>query len=732
MTKKSKKGHRRLRWFVLPASLLTLIALLGPASQARALTGSTFNATDGNLTVEGTETDWNSPAPNLTIDCDLATGLPNSNAGCFQALGQPVPSMDNSFGQGTKSDSTSPTVVAGSIPPNKSDLSRFYTGSEFVGGSNFLYLGWERSNTLGSANMNFEINQMPSPLTSTSTGAVTLNRTAGDLLITFDFGGSGAPILSLSRWLTAAAGNTPGQCVQNNALPCWGNQETLGGSVAEGSVNSTTVSDAVLLPSDPVSLPAGTFGEAAINLTNAGVFPPGTCEAFGSAMMSSRSSASFTAELKDFVAPVPVHISNCGTVTIHKVTENGDSSFGYTTTGNLSPSAFSLANGGTKTYTNVGAGASSVTENLTAAQVSAGWTLKKLVCGTVNGTGTSATINGSTVNITMAAGGNVDCTYTNHINLSPTISTMLSETTANIGDKVTDSATLTGATANAGGTVTYSAYAGANTCTGTDLLNSTVTVTNGSVPTSAAFSPSAAGVYSFQAVYSGDGNNNGASSACSTEQLLVKTNPTIATTLSATSVNVGATVHDSSALTGATSDAGGTVAYTVYTDSGCSQNPVSAGTKTVTNGVVPDSNGITFNNAGTFYWQAIYSGDAKNNGASSACASEQLVVNKLQPMVSTAQNLIPNDNFTLSGATSNASGSITFNLYSPSDPTCSSAPALTQTVTVNGNNTYTTTNTMFTASTVGTWKWQSSYTGDSNNLPATSSCGTESFTIANG
>jgi len=147
--------------------------------------------------------------------------------------------------------------------------------------------------------------------------------------------------------------------------------------------------------------------------------------------------------------------------------------------------------------------------------------------------------------------------------------------------------------------------------------------------------------------------------------------------------------------------------------------------------VVPDSNGLLFDTAGDFYWQAVYSGDTNNNGATSACTSEHLVVNKLQPSVSTAQNLIPNDDFTLSGATSNAGGTITFNLYAPSDATCSGTPALTQTVNVSGNGTYSTTNTTFIASTEGTWRWESTYSGDGNNQSATSSCGTERFTIAN-
>jgi hypothetical protein len=33
--------------------------------------------------------------------------------------------------------------------------------------------------------------------------------------------------------------------------------------------------------------------------------------------------------------------------------------------------------------------------------------------------------------------------------------------------------------------------------------------------------------------------------------------------------------------------------------------------------------------------------------------------------------------------------------------------------------------------TEGTWRWASSYTGDANNEPTGSSCGTEQFTITN-
>ncbi|HEV8274591.1 MAG TPA: hypothetical protein VGQ26_02690, partial [Streptosporangiaceae bacterium] len=155
-------------------------------------------------------------------------------------------------------------------------------------------------------------------------------------------------------------------------------------------------------------------------------------------------------------------------------------------------------------------------------------------------------------------------------------------------------------------------------------------------------------------------------------------------------------------------------------------------TKTVTNGNVPDSNPVTFSNAGTFFWQAVYSGDANNNGATSDCTTEKLVVKPNAPAISTAQHVIPNDDATISGATTQAGGTITFNLYAPNDDSCSGTPAYTQQVNVSGNGTYNTTNTAFVASDNGEWRWQVIYSGDGNNAGATSACGVEHFTITNG
>jgi hypothetical protein len=189
--------------------------------------------------------------------------------------------------------------------------------------------------------------------------------------------------------------------------------------------------------------------------------------------------------------------------------------------------------------------------------------------------------------------------------------------------------------------------------------------------------------------------------------------PTITTTLSATSVPIGSTVHDSAALTGATSDAGGTVTYTVYTDSSCTQGAQDAGTVTVTNGVVPDSNPITFNSAGTFYWQAVYSGDAKNSGATSVCTDETLVVTTVASTMTSAQSFIPNDSATISApAGGNLAGTVSFDLYESSD--CSGSSIYHQDVAVSGSSpqTVATTNTT-TSTTAANVSWKVSY--DSTN-----------------
>jgi hypothetical protein len=214
--------------------------------------------------------------------------------------------------------------------------------------------------------------------------------------------------------------------------------------------------------------------------------------------------------------------------------------------------------------------------------------------------------------------------------------------------------------------------------------------------------------------------------------------PKITTKLSASTITVGQSVHDSATLEGATTNAGGTVKYTVYRDSACTTFFANAGTKTVTNGVVPDSNNVTFNSPGTFYWQASYSGDGSNQAVKSVCTTERLVVQKKQPSISTTPRpgsgtvgVTLNDSATLSAGFS-PTGSIVFRLYGPNNPTCDpsgAAPVFTQTVGVSGNATYATTGG-FTTSQAGTYHWTARYGGDTKNNAAASACADEAVVVA--
>ncbi|HEX8981506.1 MAG TPA: hypothetical protein VF792_01950, partial [Ktedonobacterales bacterium] len=389
----------RLKWVVSIATIFVtvLTIIFGNISTASAaslpgpLPGSIFEGGDGNLTVDTSgNTDW-SNVKGVNIGIDLTSG-----------------STDNSFGQGAKEDLPNPSVVFGSIPPNKNDLTRFYEASEFSNNNNFLYLAWERAVNIGSADIDFEINHLQCSTATPSNcdgNGVTTARTAGDLLVLFEFSGSGTPTIQISKWVTSGT-NAKADCEAGGPYPCWGAVQTLNNTDSEAAVNTSTVQDPL---NNNASLTAGLFGETAINLTAAGVFPSGQCTHFGSAYTKARTSgSSFDSELKDFIAPIPVNISNCGEIKIHKITQPaGGTGFNFTTTGASPVTGFSLDDGGLKDFTNAPTGNYTVTES-----AKTGWDFVSLAC-TATGAGTTATPASSTTNttasITISPDGVADC-----------------------------------------------------------------------------------------------------------------------------------------------------------------------------------------------------------------------------------------------------------------------------------------------------------------------------------
>jgi hypothetical protein len=393
-------SRARAHLVLLGAGLALIAAAMFAASSALAshpeasLPGSNFEIdVDANLKVDdpAPSTDWAGVAEIRATDKVNGTG-------------------DDSYAGGVKEDTVCPAATTDSIPPNKSDLLSFHVFREPGNPSNpagYLNLAWSRvSEPSGTTLMDFEFNQSS---TKCSSGPNVV-RTVGDLLIeyTIDQGGSRADIAA-RRWTGTEWG--PATDLDVPSMTCGG------APCAAGTINSSPIpaADSDGLITDGAKQ-ARTFGEAQLDLRL--IFQPNKCTSFGSAMLKSRSSDSFTSQLKDFVAPVGINLQNCANVIIRKQTipeENPNTtSFGYTKNFNtdpVSPNTFTLMDDGVKNYNNTvvfGTGYT-VTEDV----IPQNWALDHVDCSASSST-VSPAVNGATVSFALDEPTDVvDCTYFN-------------------------------------------------------------------------------------------------------------------------------------------------------------------------------------------------------------------------------------------------------------------------------------------------------------------------------
>src|SRR5207248_3331537 len=123
------------------------------------------------------------------------------------------------------------------------------------------------------------------------------------------------------------------------------------------------------------------------------------------------------------------------------------------------------------------------------------------------------------------------------------------------------------------------------------------------------------GTYTWHATYNGDGLNNAAADGGTNESLTtVKASPAISTQASETAGGmVGTSVlSDTATLTGGYDVSGGTITFTLKAPDG---STTTVGTVTVTGTGTYTSPTVPATEAGTYTWQASYSGDGLNNGA---------------------------------------------------------------------------------------------------------------------
>jgi Prealbumin-like fold domain len=348
-------GRRRRRSLALLslAGLLALALTLWFAIGAGAVGNeSGFEDDDGNLewpndpSIEGKDfdLDWNSFAPTTWGNGTApyretsAYNTEDEAAGwTFKGIEdaqKPANRNDTQFAGGTKQDHFCPTVNATGNVLNKDDLKRIYLSTKTVDGDVFLNLAWVRitqNTTSASAHVAFEFNKGETACPGEPPSSNLVERTAGDMLVVYDFeGGTDTPSIKLARWTT-----TPGDAcdVASNSPPCWGTAIDLTElGFAEAAVNVGQSVDDDLTPPEPpdtesVTEPLGDseFGEAGINLTAAGVFGADDCEGFGTAFGVSRSSGnSGQAQMKDLVGPADFTIANCGTAKVIKEDDAGN------------------------------------------------------------------------------------------------------------------------------------------------------------------------------------------------------------------------------------------------------------------------------------------------------------------------------------------------------------------------------------------------------------------------
>jgi len=236
------------------------------------------------------------------------------------------------------------------------------------------------------------------------------------------------------------------------------------------------------------------------------------------------------------------------------------------------------------------------------------------------------------------------------------------------------------------------------------------------------------------------GGTSAVAAGTSTPQLQTKPSP---------SVSVGGSVNDAVQMiglpgTGGTGGIGspptGTVTFKLYgpNDATCMTAPVFTSgpvNLAVQGGVVSTASSAAYtvpgSGAGTYQWVVDYSGDTVYKATSSGCGSETVQVTDVTPKLTTVATPASiqagsgpvTDTATLTGG-KGPTGSITFLLFPPSDPTCAGKVVDAKSTVPVSNPTDPTSivSQPFTPTTPGTYHWIAVYTGDMHNGAVNGAC----------
>ena len=265
------------------AALLALAATAAATTTHAPLTGTTFQAGDGDQEATGGLRDWATVAPSP------GTTRPDPPAG--------GPDM---FGEGSKEQAPGAWTLVGREPSNKFNFLAAWARAE-SGSREDLYLAFRRESPNGNTYLTFELNQDTRRWDNDGDAATpeVPCRQDGDVLLSYEIepGGTAEPdpvTVRLYRWHEATqdpvtgcsrTGTMTGGAVLNS--PLGANPLAQGAINEDGPIANHLDTDGDGKPDTPV-FGRGTFGEAGINVTGAVEQLGLQCGTFGQVQLASR------------------------------------------------------------------------------------------------------------------------------------------------------------------------------------------------------------------------------------------------------------------------------------------------------------------------------------------------------------------------------------------------------------------------------------------------------------
>src|SRR4051812_15179227 len=277
---------------------LVLLALLVPAAGAGANVGG-FEGGDGDQFSGNCAAafDWQ------CVPSQALTGAIDNGA------------ADDGFSGSKEEDLDHWTIASGVSAPSKADIqgawTNSYTSSDRT--RNYLDVAFKRLASGGDTFLGYELNQSQATYVN-SAGSTVVCRSTGDVLVSYDIGGSSANV-RLYRWV--ADGGAAITC-SKGAKGSFTGPFTLGSDQAEAALNDGRVVDNFLTTGSVGSkFDSGEFGEGAVDLRAlADAVAPGAgtaCEYFRGIQVTTRSSSSITSNLEDYLYGGAIAARACAT-----------------------------------------------------------------------------------------------------------------------------------------------------------------------------------------------------------------------------------------------------------------------------------------------------------------------------------------------------------------------------------------------------------------------------------